>query len=382
MNILETRGTQKSLPALDALLQNKDMTSYERAHIMLVLHAVGRRCRPDGNYLILDSNNFSAFVDDLDAHPEAKDLFLNAYKMPRKELEKKMTEDLRKQIRLSEEERSWLMTTVYVETLVAWKSPQIVDIAAEMLEKASTTEEGQWLAERACSILRRMNADKKIPDIRKYYEKFHSDDDGLVMYTMFLLGDKDVPKRLLAEAQACKPQERSSIDGPFAHLLMYDDADCQKFFFDSLMKDTAALESLFVYALREKEIDGKAWRYPINFKLAAPAIEKILLTSTKNFTRARLILELSRNPEKAPETIKALERFAAHSMDACEQARKLIPQLGDDSFDVRKKTREELEKLGLDATPAFAELDKYPDPEIRRVLNELLQSYESCNTGL
>jgi hypothetical protein len=346
---------------------------------MFVIHAIGRRCRPDGNYLVLDSNSFSAFENDLDARPEVEDLFLNAYKMPRKEIEKKMMDDLRKQIRLSEEERSWLMTTVYVETLVAWKSPQIVDIAVEMLEKAGETKEA-WLAQRACSILRRMGADKKISDVKKYYEKIASDAYGMLMYTMYVLGDKDVPKRLLAEAQACKPQERASSGGPFAHLLMYDDADCQKFFFDSLMKDTAALESLFVYALHEKESDDKYWRYPIDLKLAAPAIEKILTTSRTNLTRAWLVRNLSIYPEKPPETIKALERFAAHAMDACEQARKFIPQLGDENPDARKNALQKLIELGPDAAPAFPDLDKYADPKIRVILEHILRSYESGNT--
>jgi hypothetical protein len=227
-----------------------------------------------------------------------------------------------------------------------------------------------------------MDARDKLPDVRKFYDKFHLDYDGMVMYTMCLLGDKEVPKRLLAEAQAAKREDGASIQSPCAHLLMYDDADCQKYFFDLLMKDTPGLDEVFCYALRSGDFYREMRQNPIDSKLAVTALEKILTGSKKNALRARLTASMAGYAEKEPEVVKVLQRFAEHAVEVCEEARKVIPELGDKDEDVRKKAREELEKLGLDATPAFEEgLKKYEDAEIQKALKELLDKYKASNTG-
>ena len=198
---------------------------------------------------------------------------------------------------------------------------------------------------------------------------------------MYLFGDKEIPRRLLAEARVFEPEKSRRFDGTYLRLLMYDDVECQKFFFDLLAKDAPGLEGALDFPWSGCIVDGETLNFPINLRLATPAFEKILMKSKKNYTRASIIQQIAKYVEKEPEVRKVLERFAAHAMDVCDQARKLIPQLGDNNFDVRKKTREELQKLGVDAVPAFEEWQKYADPEIQQALKELAESYKDYNTG-
>jgi hypothetical protein len=145
------------------------------------------------------------------------------------------------------------------------------------------------------------------------------------------------------------------------------------------MKGVPGLERVLDDMLHNYAVAYGIGSNPVNFELAGPAIEKILMNSPNGF-RAYFIRDLEEYALHEPALRQAIQRYAEHAMDVCEQARKLIPQLGDKNADVRKKTREELEKLGLDAAPAFAEFDKYPDPEIRKVLKELLESCKSRDT--
>jgi ADP-heptose:LPS heptosyltransferase len=114
---------------------------------------------------------------------------------------------------------------------------------------------------------------------------------------------------------------------------------------------------------------------PVNFELAAPAIEKILLTSPNTF-RAFFLSRLSESTHSEPAVQHAIQRFAEHAMDVSDQARKLIPHLFDADEDARKRAREELEKLGPDAAPACEEaLKQYQEP-----FKKLLDSYKASNT--
>jgi hypothetical protein len=240
-------------------------------------------------------------------------------------------------------------------------------------------EQPSYIPYQACMILRTLNAKEKLPDIKKYYERTHYDYNGMVAYTMFLLGDKDIPKMLLAEARNYKPGTAPDINAPLFRLLMYDDHDCQKFFFDLLAQNPVYLDQMLVEALSSPVYGSDRPVFnPIDFILASPVIEKLLLSSTNNRTRAAIITQLTRYAAKNPDALKLLTQFAAHIMDVSDEARKLIPQLADKNADVRKKVREELQKLGCDVLPAVREgLEKYTDPAIQEVLKKIIDSYEA-----
>jgi len=378
LDVLADKGTPKALPFLETMLKDNESDPDLSLRIVIAINRYARRANPDRAYVDL-----GPYVDEIfKKSPEDKELIFTAYTLSRADLEKKLLERLRKPVVSQQIPTDYWARSAYVQTLLSWKSPGLADLAVHMLENSG--EPPTYLPDQACMILRTLNAKEKLPDIKKYYERTHCDPNGMVAYTMFLLGDKDVPKMLLDEAQNFKPGTAPDFNAPLYRLLMYDDPDCQKFFFDLLAKSPVYLDQMLIEALRLPSYGSdRPVLNPIDFTVASPVIEKLLMNSgNKDRTRAAIITQLTRYAAKNADVLKLLVQFAAHTMDVSEQARKLIPQLGDKDETARKKTREELEKLGLDAAPAFQEgLDKYQDAEIQKALKELLDSYKSANTG-
>jgi HEAT repeat protein len=58
--------------------------------------------------------------------------------------------------------------------------------------------------------------------------------------------------------------------------------------------------------------------------------------------------------------------------DKRKKAIELIGKLGNDDFDVRKKAKNELIKMGDDAIPFLEENLKHSDPEVRMNVKEIL----------
>jgi len=380
LDVLREKGTQKCLPVLGTLLEDKELPFDVRGRIAVTLHGIGHRCVPDGAYLVLGQDQYLAVASILKDWPEDATIILNTYKASRADAGKQLGTALREMIGSPPYHFDESAREIYIATLLAWNSPELIDFAVGVL-KAAPSQESSF-AELACMILRKVKAVDKLPDVQKFWETTHFDWWGVTTYTMYSLGDKGVPKKLLSEIKTSKAGAEQDYRWWYLRLLIYEDADCQKYFFDLLMKDTPYLEDNFLTALNGNNVEEQLRNYPINIKLAVPAIEKILMNGKKNYMRMEVLSGTAKYAAKEPEVVTVIQKFAEHAMDVCDQARKLIPQLADPNEDVRKKTREELEKLGLDATPAFEEgLNKYPDPEIQRVLKELLDSYKASNTG-
>ena len=378
LEVLADKGTQKALPFLETMLKDNESDSDLSARIVIAINHYVHRANPDGSYIDMDSVGPYAAIEIIQKSPEDKELISTGYTLSRADFERKVLERLLKPIVRQQVPTDYWARLAYVQTLLSWKSPGLADVAVKMLENPG--EPPTYLPDQACMILRTLNAKEKLPDIKKYYERTHCDPNGLVAYTMFLLGDKDVPKMLLAEAQNFKPGTAPDFNAPLYRLLMYDDTDCQKYFFDLLAKSPIYLDQMLIEALRVPSYGSdRPVLNPIDFTVASPVIEKLLMNSgNKDRTRAAIIQQLTRYAAKNPDALKLLTQFAAHIMDVSDEARKLIPQLADKNADVRKKVREELQKLGCDVLPAVREgLEKYTDPAIQEVLKKIIDSYEA-----
>ncbi len=106
------------------------------------------------------------------------------------------------------------------------------------------------------------------------------------------------------------------------------------------------------------------------FLLVLPA-----LTATSN-SRSTDATALRPNPE-ATGGDDLVEFFRARWVSAKpDDVRRLIEQLGEESFEVRQDAARQLERLGGAAAPALRAALDHPDPEIRRAAADCLHHIE------
>ncbi len=128
--------------------------------------------------------------------------------------------------------------------------------------------------------------------------------------------------------------------------------------------------SPFIYAPGHNESDSvetmlAAAPMPVNGKREVLWIDGHVKRITEN--------EFIKNAKAQKWKLKGLIQKDEIPKDQQKLAKELIAKLADDSFDVRKKAKADLIKMGDDAYPFLEENKKNSDPEVRMTIKEILE---------